>query len=65
MSLLIKTAPPGRFRNEIKLDLQTYAKPLISLFKPVFHYMAHAMTTTQKQSDYKVEQSSFTLIAMF
>ena len=28
-------------------------------------YKANAMTTTQKQSDYKVEQSSFNLIALF
>ena len=34
-------------------------------FKPGFHYTANATTTTQKQSDYKVEQSSFTLIALF
>ena len=33
--------------------------------KPGFHYTANATTTTQKQSDYKVEQSSFTLIALF
>ena len=26
------------------------------LFKPGFHYTTNAMTTTQKQSDYKVEQ---------
>ena len=32
---------------------------------PGFHYTANATTTTQKQSDYKVEQSSFTLIALF
>ena len=30
-----------------------------------FHYTANAMTKTQKQSDYKVGQSSFTLIALF
>ena len=36
-----------------------------SVFKPAFHYTANATTTTQKQSDYKVEQSSFTLIALF
>ena len=30
-----------------------------------FHYTTNATTTTQKQSDYKVEQSSFTLIALF
>ena len=28
-------------------------------------YTANATTTTQKQSDYKVEQSSFTPIALF
>ena len=33
--------------------------------KPGFHYTVNAMTTTQKQSDCKVEQSSFTLIALF
>ena len=33
--------------------------------KPGFHHTANATTTTQKQNDYKVEQSSFTLIALF
>ena len=33
--------------------------------QPGFHYPVNATTTTQKQSDYKVEQSSFTLIALF
>ena len=33
--------------------------------RPGFHYTANATTTTQKQSDYRVEQSSFTLIALF
>ena len=33
--------------------------------KPGFHNSANATTTTQKQSDYKVEQSSFKLIALF
>ena len=33
--------------------------------KPGFHYTANATTTTHKQSDYKVEQSSFTQIALF
>ena len=33
--------------------------------RPGFHYTANATTTTQKQSDYKVEQSSFALIALF
>ena len=35
------------------------------MLKPGFHYTANATTTTQKQSDYKVEQSSFTLIGLF
>ena len=35
------------------------------VIKPGFHYTANATTTTQRQSDYKVEQSSFTLIALF
>ena len=35
------------------------------LIRPGFHYMANATTTTQKQSDYRIEQSSFTLIALF
>ena len=33
--------------------------------KPGFHYTANARTATQKQSNYKVGQSSFTLIALF
>ena len=33
--------------------------------RPGFHYTTNETTTTQKQSDYKVEQSSFTLIALF
>ena len=33
--------------------------------RPGFHHTTNATTTTQKQSDYKVEQSSFTLIALF
>ena len=36
----------------------------IITFKPGFHYTTNTTTTTQKQSDYKVEQSSFTLIAL-
>ena len=50
------------FPGAIKEDFRDYVKPLI---KPGFHYTANAATTTQKQSDYKVEQSSFTLIALF
>ena len=33
--------------------------------KPGFHYTANATTMIQKQSDSKVGQSSFTLIALF
>ena len=33
--------------------------------KPGFHHTTNTTTTTQKQSDFKVEQSSFTLIASF
>ena len=37
-----------------------------SSLEPGFHYYtATATTTTQKQSDYKIEQSSFMLIALF
>ena len=39
-------------------------KPTFSV-KPGFHYTANATTTTQKQSDYKVEQLSLRLIALF
>ena len=33
--------------------------------RPGFHYTTNATSTTQKQSDYKVEQPSFTPIALF
>ena len=39
--------------------------PVLIGLRPRFHYTADATTTTQKQSDYKVEQSCFTLIALF
>ena len=39
--------------------------PKFKMVRPGFNYMTNAMTTTQKQSDYEVEQSSFTLIALF
>ena len=35
------------------------------VIRPGFHYTTNATTTTQKLSDYKVEQSSFTIIALF
>ena len=38
-------------------------RPII--VRPGFHYTANAMTTTQKQSDERVELSSFMLIALF
>ena len=37
----------------------------VTLIKSGFHCTTNATTTTRKQSDYKVEQSSFTLIALF
>ena len=33
-----------------------------SCFKPGFRYRSNATTMTQKQSDYKVEQLSFTIV---
>ena len=36
-----------------------------AVFEPGFYYIANTTTTTQKQSDYKVEHSSFMLIALF
>ena len=35
------------------------------VIKHGFHNTANATTTTQKQSDYEVEQSSFKLTALF
>ena len=53
----------------IKDQIQYKSQSLLNLacdyFRPGFHYTANATTTTQKQSDYKVEQSSFALIALF
>ena len=36
-----------------------------TMLRPGFHSTANSTTTTQKQSDYKVEQSSFALIVLF
>ena len=36
-----------------------------SFVGPGSHYTANAATTAQKQSNYRVEQPSFTLIALF
>ena len=38
---------------------------LMRVLRPGFHYTTNATTTMQKQSDSKVEQSSFKLIALF
>ena len=57
-----------KWQNLLLLDIKQYLA-LISFhkifIKPGLHYTSNVMTTTQKQSDYKVEQSSFTLIALF
>ena len=36
-----------------------------AIIRPGFHYTTNAKTTTQKQCDYRVVQSSFTPIALF
>ena len=38
---------------------------IYTIIRPGFHYTTNATTTTQKQSYYRVEQSSFTVIALF
>ena len=48
----------GKFLSNM---LTSFVDFLEMRFKPGFLYT----TTTQKQSDYEVEQSSFTLIALF
>ena len=61
----------GNINREIQLiiDVIDYkmfkGKYLVGMLWPGFHYTTNSTTTTQKQSDYKVEQSSFTLIALF
>ena len=50
--------PRGHKRDRRLLDDIATSR----LIRPGFDYTANA--TTQKQSDYKVEQSSFTLIAL-
>ena len=46
--------------------LSDNSKSLMSVtVKPGFHYTTNTTTTTQKQSDYKVEHSSLMLIALF
>ena len=46
-------------------NFETKSSYAILLIKPGFHFMANATTTTQNQNDFKVELSSFTLIALF
>ena len=41
------------------------SRVLNTIIKPGFHYTTNAMTTTQKQNNFKVEQSSFNLVALF
>ena len=50
-------------RSSLCFDSKSVVVVVIGL-KPGFHYTANAITATQKQSDYKVEQSSFKLIAL-
>ena len=63
--------PRRRHKNKVirRLSLCFDTKMVVVVvvigFKPGLHYTGNATTTTQKQSDYKVEQSSFTLIALF
>ena len=58
-----------QYRRKLKFYSQlkfVFSSPSTNSFiKSGFHYTADATTTTQKQSDYKVEQSSFLLIALF
>ena len=54
--------------NQALRQLWPRQRPILSqnkAIRPGFHYTTNATTKTQKQSDYKVEQSSFTLIALF
>ena len=58
--------PEGEGIVKTKPDVKQRKRNLTSSpIKPGFHYTANATTTTQKQSNYKVDQSSFTLIALF
>ena len=52
-------------REVENLSAKSIAKHCKGIIKPGFHYTANTTTKTQKQSDYNVEQSSFTLIVLF
>ena len=54
---------PSTYRSQIFPVRDQYLS--LASIKPGFHYTANTLTTTKKQNDYKVEQSSFTLIALF
>ena len=54
---------PSPYRDWLRVLAHKATNDRNKLLKP--GYTANATTTTQKQSDYKVEQSSFTLIALF
>ena len=61
---LLKNKTVGGEHTEIALEIHMKETGGV-LVMPGFHYTTSTTTTTQKQSDYKVEQSSFTLIALF
>ena len=56
--------PPGKI-GLTQISLIATDLAYTTSVKPGFHYRANATTTTQKQGDYKFEQLSFTLIALF
>ena len=49
----------------VYIHFNAHLTRITDLVRPGFHYTTNATTTTQNQSDYKVDQSSFTLIALF
>ena len=64
----ILTVPLKECRNKRRMDkkkAKLTETTLITSIKPGLTNTANATTTTQKQNDYKVEQSSFALIALF
>ena len=67
--ILGRSLSEGKFRAYIGIIHTRNKNPFqcqrLVPVKPGFHDTANITTTTQKQSSYKVEQSSFTLIALF
>ena len=61
---IVLTISQGQLRHD-NSDNAEKARSRSNVLKLGFHQTANVTTTTQKQSDYKVEQSSFTLIALF